>query len=123
MVKTSALPCDRIEGKVAMPEQFAGQCRLNPPRGPAPTHGIERRNGTIGRRPMADTTNGNGGAADAEQPQPIEVQVVGQFIRDLSFVNPSVGKLLDGPGENPNLKIEVNVNAHRAEGDLFESAI
>jgi preprotein translocase subunit SecB len=72
---------------------------------------------------MADTTNGKSGAEAAGQPQPIEVQVVGQFIRDLSFENPSVGKLLDGPGENPNLKIEVNVNAHRAEGDLFESAI
>ncbi len=72
---------------------------------------------------MTEPTNGKTGAAATGQPQPIEVQVVGQFIRDLSFENPSVGKLLDGPGENPNLKIEVNVNAHRAEADLFESAI
>ena len=73
---------------------------------------------------MAESTNGKSSPSDpVEQHQPIEVQVVGQYIRDLSFENPSIGKLLDGPGENPNLQIEVNVNAERKDGSLFESAI
>jgi preprotein translocase subunit SecB len=48
---------------------------------------------------------------------------MGQYIRDLSFENPSIGKLLEGPGEDPNLKLEVNVNAQRLESQLYESAI
>jgi preprotein translocase subunit SecB len=58
----------------------------------------------------------------AEQPQ-MHAQVVGQFIRDLSFENPNIARLLDGPGDNPNLKLEVNVNADRVRPELFQSAI
>jgi preprotein translocase subunit SecB len=64
---------------------------------------------------MADNNNG-------EQAQ-MSAQVVGQFIRDLSFENPNVSRLLDGPGDNPNLKIEVNVNAERLRPELFQSVI
>lgn len=59
---------------------------------------------------------------NAQQPQ-MNAQVVGQFIRDLSFENPNVVRLIDGPGDNPNLKIEVNVNAEHVRDDLFQSAI
>jgi hypothetical protein len=58
-------------------------------------------------------------ADDAE----IQVRVVGQFIKDLSFENPNVGKMLEGPGDNPNLKIEVNVNANQMGPDLYGSDI
>lgn len=67
------------------------------------------------------TKNNNGGADG--QALPMQAQVVGQFIRDLSFENPNIDRLLDGPGENPNLKIEVNVNAERTRPDLFQSVI
>lgn len=60
--------------------------------------------------------------AEGQQPQ-MHAQVVGQFIRDLSFENPNVTRLLDGPGDNPNLKIEVNVNAERVRPELYQSAI
>jgi preprotein translocase subunit SecB len=53
----------------------------------------------------------------------VQAQVVAQFIKDLSFENPNVEKLLSGPGENPNMKLEVNVNARRMNEDLYESAI
>lgn len=76
---------------------------------------------------MSDTPNGSGplGAAGAEaQPDgQIKAQVVAQYIKDLSFENPNVEKLLTGPGENPNMKLEVNVNGRRIKDDLFESAI
>jgi preprotein translocase subunit SecB len=57
------------------------------------------------------------------QQQQMQAQVVGQFIRDLSFENPNVTRMLDGPGENPNLKIEVNVAAERVRPELFQSVI
>jgi preprotein translocase subunit SecB len=51
------------------------------------------------------------------------IRVVGQYIKDLSFENPNVTKMLDGPGENPNLQVEINVNATTVATDLYESAI
>jgi preprotein translocase subunit SecB len=65
----------------------------------------------------------NGKAPENGQQPQMNAQVVGQFIRDLSFENPNVTRLLDGPGDNPNLKIEVNVNAEHVREDLFQSAI
>ena len=61
-------------------------------------------------------------ATAPEAPQ-MQAQVVGQFIKDLSFENPNISRLLDGPGENPNLKLEVNVNAERVKPELFQSSI
>jgi preprotein translocase subunit SecB len=62
----------------------------------------------------------NGGPAEEKQ---VEVQVVGQFIKDLSFESPNVERLLDGPGETPAIKLEINVGAKRVRSDLYESAI
>ena len=62
-------------------------------------------------------------AAEAGDDAEIQVRVVGQFIKDLSFENPNVGKMLEGPGDNPNLKIEVNVNANQMGPDLYGSDI
>ncbi len=78
---------------------------------------------------MAENTNTNGqkspdGAAAQAQEQPaVQVQVVAQYIKDLSFENPNVQRLLKGPGDNPNMKLEVNVNARNVEENLYESAI
>jgi preprotein translocase subunit SecB len=77
---------------------------------------------------MPDSTNGKKAGSHPEAalhtgPQPVEVQVVNQGIKDLSFENPSIGKLLESPGENPNLGIEVNVTAQRLAQDFFESSI
>ncbi|MCH9807093.1 MAG: protein-export chaperone SecB [Alphaproteobacteria bacterium] len=75
---------------------------------------------------MSENQNGNNQqpAAKAEEGKPtIQAQVIAQYIKDLSFENPNVEKLLGGPGDNPNMKLEVNVNARRMKEDLFESAI
>jgi preprotein translocase subunit SecB len=73
---------------------------------------------------MADQSNNNAAnaAAAAGQPQ-AKVQILAQYIKDLSFENPNVGRLLEGPGESPNLKLEINVAANRLKDDLYESAI
>ncbi len=52
-----------------------------------------------------------------------KIHIVSQFIRDLSFEAPNILKLLDGPGENPNLNLEVAVSASQVRDGLFESLI
>src|SRR3990172_5572512 len=73
---------------------------------------------------MAEASKGKNGqpGAAAQQP-PVQAQVLGQFIRDLSFENPSAGKRIDGSEETPNLKVEVNVQASRLGDDVYESGI
>jgi preprotein translocase subunit SecB len=71
-----------------------------------------------------DRGNGNTGNAPAGAAQPaVQVRVVGQYIKDLSFENPNVRKLIEGPGEKPALRIEVNVNATKLADKMFEAAI
>lgn len=86
---------------------------------------------TESRPAMADKTKPSPKAGDKADEaggepaqKPVEAQIVGQFIKDLSFENPSVERLLDGPGATPNIKLEINVAAKRLQQeDLFESAI
>jgi preprotein translocase subunit SecB len=75
---------------------------------------------------MADKGNGKTGTpatAPDDEAQQVGVQVVAQYIRDLSFENPNVDKLMEGIGETPNLNLEVNVNANAKGKDVYESAI
>jgi preprotein translocase subunit SecB len=72
---------------------------------------------------MAESkTPPNGQSAAPDQAQ-VQVRVINQYVKDLSFENPNVLKLLNGPGENPNLKLEVNVNAKAVGENLYESAV
>jgi preprotein translocase subunit SecB len=76
---------------------------------------------------MADATNGSNGKADdaaaAAQPGQVQVQLLGQYIKDLSFENPNVTKMVEQRGENPEIRVEVNVNGQRTGADIYESAI
>jgi preprotein translocase subunit SecB len=63
------------------------------------------------------------GAAPGSAQAPIEATVVSQYIKDLSFENPNVRHLIEGPGENPSLNLEVNVNGQRVGPELYESVI
>ncbi len=63
----------------------------------------------------------NGGPAGT--PQQTQGRVVGQFIRDLSFENPNIDKLLANPNEKPNIRLDVNVNAKAVRPGLYESGI
>ena len=62
----------------------------------------------------------DGQAREESGPQ---AQVVVQFIRDLSFESPNIESFLDGPGEQPNLNVEVSVKARRVRENLYESSI
>ena len=69
---------------------------------------------------MADTPNATNGT---QQPPQFQARVLSQYIKDLSFENPNVAKLLQGPGDNPNLRLEINVNAQKMGDNTFESTI
>lgn len=70
-------------------------------------------------------SNGNGAAVGprSEGQVPIQAKIVNQYIKDLSFENPNIQKLISGAGDQPNIQVEVNVGAQRIEGDLFETSI
>lgn len=53
----------------------------------------------------------------------LEVQVVGQYVKDLSFENPNIERLLARSGDAPNVTLEINVKPRRLNEELFESAI
>ena len=75
---------------------------------------------------MAEATktgNGESSSPPAAQAPQVQVRVLAQYIKDLSFENPNIHKLLDGPGEAPNLRVEVNVNANKVSNAAFESVI
>ena len=65
---------------------------------------------------MADQPNAGQGA-------PMQVRVLGQYVKDLSFESPSITKLLDGAPENPNLNLELNVEPTLIRPDVHEVAL
>ncbi len=86
----------------------------------------QQQNGERDELNMADTPNGKIAATAAPagtQQSPIQVKILSQYIKDLSFENPNIRKLMASPGDAPNLKVEVNVNAERIDSDVYESAI
>lgn len=64
--------------------------------------------------PFPGPTNGNGGPP----PQEIRVQVLGQYVKDLSFENPGA------PGNNPNVRpqidLGVDLQAKRLDQERYE---
>jgi preprotein translocase subunit SecB len=77
---------------------------------------------------MAEATKtGNGGSATPPPAGPgqqqVQVRVIAQYIKDLSFESPNVHKLFEGGAEAPNLRVEVNVNAGKISNAAFESVI
>lgn len=61
-----------------------------------------------------------GGTRQGSQPH---LAVLAQYVKDLSFESPNAPKSLQGPGENPQLKVGVNVNASPRGDDSYEVAL
>jgi preprotein translocase subunit SecB len=68
---------------------------------------------------MADEANGAAGAADAAAPK---MQVLTQYIRDLSFENIAAQKGIASDGK-PDVKVQVNLDAQAKGSDRFEVAL
>jgi preprotein translocase subunit SecB len=73
-------------------------------------------------KPAANGTVPNGSAPAEGQ---VQIRVLTQFIKDLSFENPSIGRAVVAQGENPNLQVDVAVNAQKLANtpSVYESAI
>ncbi len=78
-------------------------------------------------------TNGDGPAKGAAQtatagdspqakPSP-QLTMLALYVKDLSFESPSAPKSLQGPGQNPQLRVNVNVNAGPRGEDTYEAAL
>ncbi len=66
----------------------------------------------------------NGGSADVgKDVSDVQAQIVGQYIKDLSFENPGIGKPINDKEEQPNLEVQINVNAKHLSDSHYESAI
>jgi preprotein translocase subunit SecB len=72
------------------------------------------------QEPRRATPDAAGGAMAATQPQ---LTVLAQYIKDLSFESPSAPQSLQGPGQNSQLKVGVNVNAGPRTEDTYEVAL
>jgi preprotein translocase subunit SecB len=73
---------------------------------------------------MAENRDPGNNKPAAGAPGPaVQVRVLGQYIKDLSFENPNIDKLVSNPPEKPNLTVEVNVNAAKFGDKAYESNI
>jgi preprotein translocase subunit SecB len=70
---------------------------------------------------MAETENGvDGAAVDAQDMQP-QVGVIAQYVKDLSFENPNAPRSLQNLAQaQPQMEVNVNVNARKLADDVFE---
>jgi preprotein translocase subunit SecB len=75
-------------------------------------------------------TNGNGNGksvkpseADKQAMPPVHIKVMAQYIKDLSFENPNIEKLMKEPGDTPNLQLSINVGAKGMGPSVYEAAI
>ena len=65
-----------------------------------------------------ETTNGADGAAAAAAAQP-RLQILTQYVRDLSFENIAAQKGLASEGK-PDVKVQVNIDAQQRPSDRYE---
>lgn len=49
-----------------------------------------------------------------------QVRIVAQYIKDLSFENPNAPRSFQPQGAEPRIEVGVNVNARKANDELFE---
>lgn len=69
---------------------------------------------------MADQENGAGGAVDEQQTQPqVRMQILGQFIRDMSFENILAQKPVEGQVQ-PDIQVQVSIDAKKREEPRYE---
>lgn len=69
---------------------------------------------------MANGNNGSAPDVETDEDKQPQINVLGQYIKDLSFENPGSPRSLRGPGKNPNIQINFNVQAQPIGDDVFE---
>ena len=69
---------------------------------------------------MTEETNGQAAAPaqpEARQPQPVRMQILTQYIRDLSFENAVAQKGLPGGEVKPEINVQVSLDARKRQND------
>ena len=82
---------------------------------------------------MAENNNGNSpkgsngdqptGGGSAEGDNKAQLSVLAQYVKDFSFESPGAPQTLQGPGQNPQLQVGVNVNAGPRGEDIYETVV
>ena len=74
---------------------------------------------------MADNDGKNGGSMPLPGGGPLQpqVNVLGQYIKDLSFECPDTERFFRAPGKNPNLQLNFNVQARKLQEPAYEVAL
>jgi preprotein translocase subunit SecB len=72
---------------------------------------------------MSDETNGAGPETAHDASKQPQINVLGQYIKDLSFENPGSPQNLRNPGSNPNVQINFNVQAQPLGDDVYEVSL
>ncbi len=75
---------------------------------------------------MAETTNGAGdpaGGGATQAAAPPRLQVLTQFIRDMSFENIAAQKGIASSDGKPDIKVQVNLDAQKRADDQYEVAL
>jgi preprotein translocase subunit SecB len=64
---------------------------------------------------MANSTNGGPQSAEAQAPQ---LNVLAQYVKDFSFENPNAPRSLQPSNQQPQINIQINVNASPLQSDF-----
>ncbi len=77
---------------------------------------------------MADSGNGHDKLGDEsfmeeQEEQNAQLNLLAQYVKDLSFESPNSPESLKGPGANPNIEIGINVSPKKVGEDTFEVAL
>ena len=68
-------------------------------------------------------TAAQGAPGGEAQQEAARLNVLAQYIKDLSFESPNTPQSLQAQGENPSLEVNVNVQARKQGDDIFETAL
>ncbi len=66
---------------------------------------------------MSDASTPSNGAAGAETPPKVNVRILAQFMRDLSFENVAAQKKLQGTNVQPDIKVQVSLDANKRDAE------
>ncbi len=94
-----------------MAKKGADEAEAKKANGDGPSRGRQALEG-VGQTPSTPGTARAGNQA--------QLTVLAQYVKDLSFENPGAPQSLQGPGQNPQLKVGVNVNAEPRGDETFE---
>jgi preprotein translocase subunit SecB len=72
---------------------------------------------------MSDETNGSSSRDETNDGKQPQINVLGQYVKDLSFENPRAPQSLRGPGSNPNVQVNFNVQAQTIGEDIYEVSL